>query len=289
MAHQYILGVRLKRDDNGLINTLNRRINNLEDMTDAEVTTTVDNASCYCAGVYLGPVNNNFSCNNYDCCKGNNESDETGFVKGCNIVVDTVDNPELKNINNNIPNNNENTVDAYATSLVNKNNYNGWYIDLKSLASDNNVGYSENDNLENNIKEDRLSYERTYSAPSVFGGLANFVTYTPIFSSCTVAGTTRLHTLNYITGTPAGQISVTSKDNILESSNNIKAGDTVTMSVSTVIGNEVMSLPPPTGKSMTSVKDKDGKVTTFVGSTKIEQQTPYGGNIGSRILFKKIR
>jgi Tfp pilus tip-associated adhesin PilY1 len=288
IANQYILGVRFKRDDNGLINVPNRRINNLEDMTDAEVTATVDNASCYCAGVYLGPVDNNFSCNDYDCCKGNDESDEKGFVKGCNVIVDTVDNPELKNINN-IPNNNENTVDAYATNLANKNNYNGWYIDLKSLASNSNVGYSQNANLENNIKEDRLSYERTYSAPSVYGGLVNFVTYTPIFSPCTVTGTTRLHTLNYITGTPAGQISITSKDNILESSNNIKAGDSVTLSGNTVIGKEGMSLPPPTGKSMTSVKDKDGKVTTFVGSTRIVQQTPNGSNIGSRILFKKIR
>ena len=53
---------------------------------------------------------------------------------------------------------------------------------------------------------------------------------------------------------------------------------------------EGMSLPPPTGKSMTSIAGKDGTFTTFVGSSKVTQQTPSSSSgVTSRILFKKVR
>jgi hypothetical protein len=81
-----------------------------------------------------------------------------------------------------------------------------------------------------------------------------------------------------------------SNDNILESTESVRAGDTVTITGSTVVDKAGMSLPPPTGKSMTSVEGKDGKVTTFVGSSKVTQQTPNSSSgVTSRILFKKVR
>ena len=93
-----------------------------------------------------------------------------------------------------------------------------------------------------------------------------------------------------MTGTPSGQITLMSGDNILDSTSTVSAGGTVTMSGSTIVGKEAMSLPPPTGKSMTSVKGQNGKVTTFVGSNRIEQQTTESSSgVTSRILFKKVR
>ena len=282
IANQYIVALKFNRDDENLIEIENNGIasSNLYDATDTEVEADVASVSCYCAGVYLGPADNTtggFNCNSYSCCNNNNED-------GCEMVVDLVDNPRITTEGNI-------AVEEFARENFAGDNtaasYMGWYIDLKSLSDNNN--YSQNENLES-IDTTEISYERAYSAPSAYGGLVNCVTYTPYTRPCSVVGTTRLHSLHYMTGTPSGQITLMSGDNILDSTSTVSAGGTVTMSGSTIVGKEAMSLPPPTGKSMTSVKGQNGKVTTFVGSNRIEQQTTESSSgVTSRILFKKVR
>ncbi len=277
LAKQYIMGLKFTR--NYTDNLIEIQSNsNLYDATETEVEAQIASVSCYCADVYIGPADNSsngFSCNNYNCCNNNNED-------GCKMVIDTVDNPVITSEGGV-------TVEEFARQeFIDETGYDGWYIDLKKLA-DNNI-YSQNENLENDSDINETSYERAYSAPSVYGGLANFVTYTPLTRPCSVVGTTRLHSLHYLTGTPSGQISFMSNDNIFESTESVRAGDTVTITGSTVVDKAGMSLPPPTGKSMTSVEGKDGKVTTFVGSSKVTQQTPNSSSgVTSRILFKKVR
>jgi len=282
LANQYLVALKFNRDDENLIEIDNNGMasSNLYDATYAEVEAEIASVSCYCAGVYLGPADNTtggFNCNSYSCCNNNNE-------EGCEMVVDLVENPRITTEGNI-------TVEEFARENFAGDNTAasdmGWYIDLKSL-SDSNV-YAENENLED-VDTNEYSYERAYSAPSVYGGLVNFVTYTPYTRPCSVVGTTRLHSLHYMTGTPSGQITFMSGDNILKSTSSVSAGGTVTMSGSTVVGNEAMSLPPPTGKSMTSIAGQDGKVTTFVGSNRVEQQTSESASgVISRILFKKVR
>ncbi|MDY6821594.1 MAG: PilC/PilY family type IV pilus protein [Deferribacterota bacterium] len=280
LAEQYLLGLKFERnnDEQIMINT----ISNVYDATNTEVEATVESVSCYCAGVYLGKADNvsgGLTCSNYSCCEGNNE-DNNEF--GCEMVVDFVENPRI-NSEGGI------TVEAFARDsfAADDAQYSGWSISLVDLIDDN---YANNENLEYDYGDDSLSYERAYSAPSVFGSLVNFVTYTPIVNPCTVAGTTRLHSLHFMTGTPSGQITFMSGDNILESSTGINIGDTVTMSGSTVVGREGISLPPPTGKSMTSITNKDGTTTTFVGSTRITgQSSENSSSVNSKVIFKKIR
>ena len=272
---QYILGLKFTsgntdNTNNSNVITINSISSmNLYNATGKKVDVYIDNISCYCAGVYLGPADQNSECGSYKCCQNNNKE------YGCQKALKLADNSTL-------PDEGDVSVQEFARDnfLSSDAQYSGWYIEL-SAASGN---ASTND----------TSYERAYAAPSVGGGLVNASTYTPISSPCSVKGTTKLYSLYYLTGTPSGQLIFMSDnadiDNILESTNNVNAGNTETMSGSTLVGNSGVSLPPPTGQAMTSVPGNNGKLTTFIGSSRVEQQTPEPANgITSKIILKKVR
>ena len=297
----YIIGIKFfdTDDENNIIN-INTAIedsaykeltkNDLLDSTNITVEgKCITKAACYCGGVRVEQLLlddstddcidnlNNYNCES-DCCSGNDD---------CIKVVEEYSSITLEG--NNIPNDiispdEDNEVANLANYMLADNaSERGWFIEL--------------DRGESNGAEDIIevkSFERAYSKPTIAGGLLNVVTYQPALNICSVRGTTSIHGLHYLTGTASdrpllGNLEFMS-ENAETSGSDLSGGKKIISGKTTVGIPNASSSPPPTGNSMTSVEGKDGTITTFVGSSKVTQQTPSSSSgVTSRILFKKVR
>ena len=297
----YIIGIKFfdTDDENNIIN-INTAIedsayeeltkNDLLDSTNITVEgECITKAACYCGGVKVEqlPLDdstddcidnlNNYNCES-DCCGGNDDCIKV-VEEYSSITLEGNDIP----ININYTDEDNAVADLANYMLADNARERGWFIEL--------------DRGESNGAEDIIevkSFERAYSKPTIAGGLLNVVTYQPALNICSVRGTTSIHGLHYLTGTASdrpllGNLEFMS-GNAETSGSDLSGGKKIISGKTTVGIPNASSSPPPTGNSMTSVEGKDGTITTFVGSSKVTQQTPSSSSgVTSRILFKKVR